>query len=110
MNHRKKFNSILLAISLILNSYLIYKIILVTNDNDFLNSALDNCVENNTFSAAVFQATLLQKSKSDILKIIPNITPKNFYKTKDGTEILRKSAYKFEFKNNTLQSIYIDPR
>ena len=106
----KNSYKIVLAISLILNTYLIYKVVLVKNDNDFLKSALNSCTENNIFSVAVFENTLLQKSKDDMLKIIPNMTKNNFYKTKDGAEVLRKNAYKFEFKNDTLQAVYFNPR
>ena len=101
---------IVLAISLILNSYLIYKITLVKNDNDILKSALGICENNNLFSVEVFENTLLHKSKEDILKIIPNVKYNDFYKTKGGTEVLRKNKYKFEFKNDTLQAVYYNPR
>lgn len=71
----------ILALSLILNTYLIYKVIIVKSDNDFLKSALVICENNNIFSVAVFENTLLHKSKEAILQIIPNTTNENFYKT-----------------------------
>ncbi len=106
----KSSYKIVLAISLILNSYLIYKITLVKNDNNILKSAIGICENNNLFSVEVFENALLHKSKGDILKIIPNIKYQNFYKTKEGTDVLRKNNYKFEFKNDILQAVYFDPR
>ncbi len=106
----KNSYKIILAISLILNTYLIYKVIVIKNDNDFLKSALIICENNNLFSVEVFENALLHKSKEDILKIIPNVKYQNFYKTKEGTEVLRKNSYKFEFKNDTLQTVYYNPR
>ncbi len=101
---------IILVLSIILNSYLIYKITLVKNDNDILKSALGICENNNLFSVEVFENTLLHKSKEDILKIIPNVKHQDIYKTKVGLEMLRKNNYKFEFKNDTLQAVYYNPR
>ena len=109
----KNSYKIILTISLILNSYLIYKVILVNSDNDILKSALGICEKNNLFSVEVFENALLNKSKDEILKIITETTKDKelySYKTKEGTEILRRNNYKFEFKNDMLQAVYYNPR
>jgi len=109
----KNSYKIVLAISLILNSYLIYKVVLVNSDNDILKSALGICENNNIYSVSVFENALLNKSKDDVLKVIIE-APQNkefySYKTKDSTEVLKRYNYKFEFKNDTLHAVYYNPR
>lgn len=105
----KTFTKILLILSLALNIYLAYTLVMKSTDIDFLEMELENLDQQAKVSLDIFRVALLGKTKEEVMQLSPNIGKTNFH-TINNIEVLRIKTFKFEFIDNKLKSITIDPR
>jgi len=105
----KTFVKILLILSLTLNIYFAYTLVVQSTDIDFLEMELKDLDQQTKNSLTIFKKTLIGKTKEEIMQMIPTIK-NNDFQTVNNTETLSITSFKFEFIDNKLQYISISPR